>query len=100
MRHFDPEYSNIQKEDAVVVIKSLDSAYIEQAKNFCIVKDIEYYITESNGSPAKGKNSLLDIFLKSNNKHCVMIDGDDFLTPHGVWMYKHLAGLKTPPDAV
>jgi len=100
MRHFDPEYSHIQKEDAVVIINSLDGAYIEQAKNFCIVKDIKYYITESNGSPAKGKNSLLDIFLESNNDYCVMIDGDDFLTPHGVWMYKHLAGLETPPDAV
>ena len=100
LRHNDPEYSNIHKDDMVVVINSLDSAYIEQAKNYCIAKDIKYYITESNGSPAKGKNTLLDIFLESDDDFCVMVDGDDFLTPHGVWMYKHLAGLETPPDAV
>ena len=100
LRHNDPEYSNIHKDDMVVVINSLDSAYIEQAKNYCSAEDIKYYITESNGSPAKGKNTLLDVFLESDDDYCVMIDGDDFLTPHGVWMYKHLAGLETPPDAV
>jgi hypothetical protein len=100
LRHNDPEYSNIHKDDLVVVINSLDSVYIEKAKNYCIAKDIKYYITESNGSPSKGKNSLLDIFLESEDDYCVMIDGDDFLTPHGVWMYKHLAELETPPDAV
>lgn len=100
LRHNDPEYSNIHKDDMVVVINSLDSEYIEKAKNYCIVKDIKYYITKSNGSPSKGKNSLLDIFLDSDDDYCVMIDGDDFLTPHGVWMYKHLETLETPPDAV
>ena len=100
LRHNDPTYSNIHKDDMVVVINSLDSEYIERAKNYCIAKDIKYYITESNGSPSKGKNSLLDIFLESDDDYCVMIDGDDFLTPHGVWMYKHLAELETPPDAV
>jgi len=100
LRHNDPEYSNIHKDDMVVVINSLDNEYIEKAKNYCIVKDIKYYITESNGSPSKGKNTLLDIFLESDDDYCVMIDGDDFLTPHGVWMYKHLETLQTPPDAV
>ena len=100
LRHNDPEYSNINKDEMVIVINSLNSVYIERAKNYCIAKDIKYYITESNGSPSKGKNSLLDIFLESDDDYCVMIDGDDFLTPHGVWMYKHLETLETPPDAV
>ena len=69
LRHNDPTYSNIHKDDMVVVINSLDSEYIERAKNYCIAKDIKYYITESNGSPSKGKNSLLDIFLESDDDY-------------------------------
>ena len=30
----------------------------------------------------------------------VQIDGDDYLTPHGVWLYKHLAESDSPPDAI
>lgn len=99
-RHNDPDFSNILKEDTVVVINSLDEDYIKEAKDYCKLEKIEYYITESNGTPSKGKNSVFDIFIASDNDYCVLIDGDDFLTAHGIWMYKHLATLKTPPDAV
>ena len=99
-RHFDSEYSGFKKKDAVVIINSLNEDYIKEAVSYCTNKKIEHHVTESNGTPAKGKNSLLEAFLASDNDYCVMIDGDDFLTPHGVWMYKHLAGLETPPDAV
>lgn len=99
-RHFDSEYSGFKKKDAVVIINSLNEDYIKKAVSYCTKKKIEHHVTESNGTPAKGKNSLLEAFLASDNDYCVMIDGDDFLTPHGVWMYKHLAGLETPPDAV
>jgi len=100
VRHFDSKYSNIEKEDAVVVINTLNEKYSAQAEDFCKENNIEYYITESNGTPAKGKNSVLDIFLESNNDYCVMVDGDDFLTPHGVWMYKNLEVMDNPPDAI
>jgi len=30
----------------------------------------------------------------------VLIDGDDFVTPHGVWTYKELAQSPRCPDAV
>ena len=93
-RHFNSNYSNIEPKDAVVIINTLNKKYSQLAQNFCEKNNIEYYVTESNGTPSKGKNSLLDIFLKSDNEHCVMVDGDDFLTPHGVWMYKHLAKLR------
>ena len=99
-RHNDPDFSNIPKEDTVVVINSLNKLYINQATNYCRSKGIEYYVTESNGTPSKGKNSVFDVFLSSENKYFVLVDGDDFITPHGVWMYKHLETLKTPPDAV
>ena len=100
VRHFDEEYSDIQTEDAVVVINSLEKEYIKKVEAFCKLNKIEYYITECDGTPSKGKNSVLDIFLASKNNYCVMIDGDDFLTPHGVWMYQNLELADTPPDAV
>jgi hypothetical protein len=61
---------------------------------------IKYTITESNGYPAKGKNSALEIFSQSNNDYAVMIDGDDYLTPHGVWYYNNVAALENPPDVL
>jgi hypothetical protein len=99
-RHTSLEYSNIPKEQVVVVINSLNPIYVQEAVSHCKHERIEYHISESNGTPAKGKNSVFDIFLKSDVKYCVLIDGDDFLTKHGVWMYQHLASLETPPDAV
>jgi|TARA_R110000796_G_scaffold17979_1_gene54777 hypothetical protein len=99
-RHNDKEFSGLPISDTVVVINSLDPIYIQQTEDYCKEKGLEYYVTESNGTPAKGKNSVLDLFLESENDYCVLIDGDDFLTEHGVWMYRHLAALKTPPDAV
>ena len=54
-RHISEEYSNIPKEDLVVVINTLDEDYLMMAKGFCIHKEIEYYVTESDGTPATGK---------------------------------------------
>jgi len=99
-RHNDPDFSNILKKDTVIVINSLDESYVQEATEYCKAENLEHYITESNGTPSKGKNSVFDIFLASDNEYCVLIDGDDFLTKHGIWMYKHLASLETPPDAV
>jgi len=99
-RHNDKEFSGIYKKDTVIVINSLNKQYIKEAKEYCESENLEYYITQSNGTPSKGKNSVFDIFLASDNNYCVLIDGDDFLTAHGVWFYKHLETLETPPDAV
>ncbi len=99
-RHFDPYYSNIHPKDAVVIINTLDPTHAKQAKEFCVKKEIEYHITTSDGSPAKGKNCLLDVFLQSENEYCVMVDGDDLITPHGVYMYKNMESLEDIPDAL
>jgi hypothetical protein len=99
-RHIDPEYSNIPKSQLVVVINSLSETYIQAATEYCEEEGLEYYITESNGTPARGKNSVLDLFLESDNDYMVMIDGDDFLTPHGVYMYQAVAEQHNPPQAI
>lgn len=99
-RHVDPNASGIEKEDLVVVINSLNKTYVESVSEWCEAEGIEYYITESNGSAGKGKNSVLDIFLSKDDDHFVLIDGDDYLTPHGVWMYKHISNTESPPDCI
>lgn len=100
LRHNSPKYSNIPKEDMVIVINSLNKDYVKKAEKYCKDVGIEYYITESNGTPAKGKNSVLELFLASDNDYCVMIDGDDFLTQYGVQYYKSLEDKKIVPDAL
>lgn len=90
----------IPKEDLVIILNSRDSEYTTQASAWCESESIEYYITESDGTASTGKNCFLDIFKSSMNDNAVLIDGDDFITPHGVWTYKQIASLETPPDVV
>lgn len=91
---------NLPKEDVVVVINTLIKEEEDIGVTFCETHGYEYYITESNGYPAKGKNSVLKLFLESDNDYMVAIDGDDFLTPHGVKVYTELAQHPNPPDMV
>ena len=99
-RHASVGYSNIPIDLLVVVINTTDKAYEKEASEYCQKVGIEYHITESNSTPGRGKNSLLEKFLESDNDYCVQIDGDDYLTPHGVYMYNNLANAESPPDAV
>jgi len=99
-RHADYKYSDIPIEDLVVVINTKDSEYEKEASEWCASEGIEYHITESNGTAARGKNSVLEIFLKSGQDYFVMIDGDDYLTPHGVWVYNAVSQKESPPDVI
>jgi len=99
-RHTSPEYSNIPKDRVVVIINTMDIVYAEEASAYCQESGIEYYVTESNGTPGRGKNSVLEKFLESDNDYCVQIDGDDYLTPHGVYMYDNLSKTDNPPDVI
>jgi hypothetical protein len=99
-RHIHPDYSAIPKEDLIVVINTLDKEYEAEAKEWCSSRDIEHYVTDSNGTASRGKNSVLDLFLESDQDYFVMIDGDDYLTQHGVWMYKRIAEQDSPPDVI
>lgn len=57
---------------------------------------IEHYITESDGTPATGKNSVLQLFLESDNEYMVHIDGDDMITPYGRNLYRSAAYTDSP----
>ena len=91
---------NIPKEDLIIVINTTETDFQNQAVSYCTDNNIEHYVTESNGGPSKGKNSVFDLFQTSDNDYMVLIDGDDFLTPHGVWTYKQLAQSETCPDTL
>jgi len=97
-RHFN--CSNHNKNDLHIVINSLDVDFVIEAEQFCKELNLEYTITESNGKPGRGKNSVLDVFTQSDYEYAVMIDGDDWLTPHGVYYYKKCAELENPPDVL
>jgi len=87
-------------EDLVVVINTLNEDFKKEAVAYCTEQGIEHYVTESNGGPSMGKNSVLDLFEASDNDYMVLIDGDDFVTPHGVWTYKQLAQTPNCPDVI
>ena len=90
----------LPRKDTVVVINTLDDDYCSMAKRYCENNNIEYYVTESDGTPATGKNSVIDLFLASDNEYMVQIDGDDILTPLGIELYKSLAESRTPIDMI
>lgn len=95
-RHF----YKIPTGEAVVVINSLDENYIDAAVSFCVKHKIEHYVTESDGTPATGKNSVLKLFRESDNEYMVHIDGDDILTQYGIDLYKRMSMWYNAPDCL
>lgn len=77
-------------QDTVVVINTSVEGMEQRLADMCDKRGIPYHITESNGTPGKGKNALVKVFLESDDDYMVMIDGDDFLTPHGVRYFQNL----------
>lgn len=95
-RHFH----SLPKEHTTVVINTTLGWYEEQAVEYCRDNNIDYVVTESNGHPGRGKNSVLQHFLGTDEEYMVQIDGDDFLQPHGVNLYKAVAESDNPPDGI
>ena len=95
-RHF----SYIPKEDVHVVINTQDTEFEQEARQYCELENITFSVTTSDGTASTGKNAFLDIFESSDNDLAVLVDGDDFLTRHGVWTYKQIASMESPPDVL
>ena len=102
-RHLD----YIPKEDLVIVLNSwlgmggkeseINAQYLADAEAWCVDEGIEYYVTSSDGTPSTGKNSVLSLFRASDNDYMVLVDGDDYITKHGVWLYDTIAQSESPP---
>ena len=100
LRTLHRQFNTLKPNETVVIINSLNSEYVEQAADFCSSNDIEHHITESDGTPSTGKNSLLDKFLESDNEYMVQVDGDDVITPYGRNLYRTVALSDSPPDMI
>ena len=99
-RHFSPRWSNLDYKDAVVIINTLDRKYIRECSLWCNAHGVEFHVTECNGMPGQGKNECIRVFEESDYDFMVQVDGDDYLTPYGVWFYRECAALDNPPDSV
>jgi len=94
------QFNTLPKNNTTVIVNTLNDTFREQAESYCKEEDLRYFITESDGTAATGKNSFLDQFDKDGVTHAVLIDGDDFLTRRGVKCYQRMMGNNDSPDAV
>ena len=90
----------IPQRETVVVINSLDPDYGAVASKWCEERGYEHHITESDGTPATGKNSVIKLFLESGEDYMVAVDGDDILTRYGYELYTAIAESGKAPDMV
>ena len=90
----------IPQRETVVVINSLDPDYGAVASKWCEERGYEHHITESDGTPATGKNSVIKLFLESGEDYMVAVDGDDVLTRYGYKLYTAMAESGKAPDMV
>lgn len=95
-RHF---YS-LPKEHTTVIINTKDDNYASECFGWCKNNGVDVEITESNGMPGKGKNSVLDHFGTTDYKFMLLIDGDDFVQPHGVNYYTAITTRADAPDGI
>lgn len=91
---------HLPKEHTRIVINTRDRGMRQALVEVCNELGFKYHVTESDGTPATGKNSMLDIFERMPEEYAVMIDGDDFITPYGVQYYTELAHQEKVPDLV
>ena len=69
--------------DLIIVINTLNQNYIEEVKKK--FKNITIIVTESNGRPGKGHNSVINLFKHlTQYDYLIPIDGDDFIYPEGL----------------
>jgi hypothetical protein len=80
----------------VVVINSLDGQYQNLATSLSDKYGLKFVITESNGRPGKGKNSLIAHFLQTEYTHFIPVDGDDILLPDAVEKLAAIANERNP----
>lgn len=92
--------NTIPASEQVVVINTLDKCFESEAVEHCETHGIEYYVTESDGTAPTGKNCLYQVFRETSDDFMVMLDGDDFITPHGYLTYKAIWETGKAPDVL
>lgn len=72
------------KIDKVVVCNTKDPRFIKKAQTIALRNGCKFIVTSSNGTPGKGKNSLLQFLRASTYDYMIAIDGDDFFYKNGI----------------
>ena len=68
--------------EVCVVINTLNEEFKKEIVYYCNWEGIKFKLTESDGTPSTGKNSVFEVFDKEKEfTHLVQIDGDDLLYP-------------------
>jgi hypothetical protein len=65
----------------VVIINSFNQEFVRDFSLWCQREGVEYRVTLSNGTPARGKNEVLRFFRESDYDGISMVDGDDMYYP-------------------
>jgi hypothetical protein len=76
--------------DILVVSNTLDSSYAEKAQKVAEQFGCQFIETESNGTPGKGKQSVLDHFNSTDYDYLIPIDGDDYIFDDGISRIKNI----------
>lgn len=73
-----------QTDSIVIIVNSTNANHIEDVRQV-MPPNTNIQETESNGSPGKGHNSVLQYFeSQPEYEYCILIDGDDFLYPRAL----------------
>lgn len=97
-RQFEETLRCLPRSKIQVVINTLKKKSEEALIKMCDHYEVPYVVTESDGTPATGKNSMMKFFLESDDDYGLFIDSGDIITPTGVNFYTKLAQHDKPPD--
>jgi glycosyltransferase involved in cell wall biosynthesis len=87
--------------DVVVIVNSPDPEYLKKVEESCA----GYTVIETvcNGTPGRGKNSVLDYFIQQRYEYLLPIDGDDYYTKGGIKQLVRYVRMLEPeymPDVI
>lgn len=74
--------SNSSPHERIVVINTTNPDYTSLATEIALKHGFPVTVTESNGTPGRGKNSVLKHFLMTDADWLMQIDGDDYISPN------------------
>lgn len=70
--------------ERIVICNSNDENFINLASQISYDNNINFRTSVSNGTPGKGKNSVIEYFLKTDCDWLFQIDGDDYITENAI----------------
>jgi len=81
-----------------IVINTMNPTYVAEVKAEPWATGLDIVVTESNGKPGKGHNSLIDQFKGEEDDYCLFLDGDDAYYPCALEQFSKVVEAK--PDIV